>query len=58
MAALSVLRSNPAVRDPATRLKARGEPSKVILAAIMRKLIMLVNAVPKEGQPSDRYGAA
>ncbi len=58
MAALSALRSNPAIRDFAAKLKARGKPSKVILTAIMRKLIVIMNAVLKEGQVSNRYGAA
>ena len=58
MAALSALRSNPAIRDFAAKLKARGKPSKVILTAIMRKLIVIMNAVLKEGQASNRYGAA
>ena len=38
--------------------KERGKPSKVILTAIMRKLIVIMNAVLKEGQASNRYGAA
>lgn len=58
MAALSALRSNPAIRDLAAKLKARGKPSKVILTAIMRKLIVIMNAVLKEGQASNRYGTA
>ena len=58
MAALSALRGTPAVRIFAARLKARGKPSKVILTAIMRKLIVIMNAVLKEGQTSNRYGAA
>jgi transposase len=37
--AMSALRSNPAARALAARLKARGKPGKLIIGAIMRKLI-------------------
>ncbi len=43
MAALPALRNNRAIRD---------------FAAIMRKLIVIMNAVLKEGQASNHYGAA
>ena len=42
----------------AAKLKAKGKPAKVVLNAIMRKLIVIMNAVLKEGQASNRYGAA
>ncbi|MGB3147440.1 MAG: hypothetical protein WBA91_06740 [Paracoccaceae bacterium] len=54
VAALSALRSNPAIRNFAAKLKARGKPSKVILTAIMRKLIVIMNAVLKTGEPARR----
>nr|WP_291730147.1 transposase [Leisingera sp. F5] len=58
MAALSALRSNPAFRGFAARLKARGKPAKAVITAIMRKLIVIMNAKLKDGQASNRYGAA
>lgn len=39
MPAMSALRSNPAAKALAERLKAKGKPGKLILGAIMRKLI-------------------
>lgn len=39
MPAMSALRSNPAARALAERLKAKGKPGKLIIGAIMRKLI-------------------
>jgi transposase len=42
----------------AAKLKAKGKPAKVVLTAIMRNLIVIMNAVLKEGQASNRYGAA
>lgn len=53
MAALSALRSNPAIRTFVAQLKARGT-SKVIITAIIRKPIVIMNAVLKEGQASNR----
>lgn len=44
MAALSVIRYEPAFHDYYARLKARGKPSKVALVAVMRKLIVVLNA--------------
>ena len=52
MATLSGLRSNPALRAFAARLKARGKPAKVVIVAGMRTLIVILNAVLKFGQPA------
>lgn len=52
MAALSALRCNPAMRAFAARLKARGKPAKVVITAVMRKLIVILNAVLKSRQPA------
>ena len=45
MAALSAQRYNPALAVFAKTLKAAGKPPKVILVAIMRKLVVLANAL-------------
>lgn len=51
MAALAARRSNPVIRAFAERLTQRGKPFKVVLTACMRKLLVIVNAVVKSGQP-------
>jgi transposase len=51
MAALAAKRSNPVIRAFAERLTQRGKPFKVVLTACMRKLLVIVNAVVKSGQP-------
>jgi len=53
MAALSGLRSNPALRALFRRLKAKGKRGDVALGHCMRKLLHLVFAVWKTGQPFD-----
>jgi transposase len=53
MAALSGLRSNPALRALYRRLKAKGKRGDVALGHCMRKLLHLVFAVWKTGQPFD-----
>lgn len=52
MAALVARRFNPKLKAFANILKARGKPNKVILIAIMRKLIVILNAIVKSGQPA------
>jgi transposase len=51
MAAVVAMRCNPLIRDFATRLKARGKPYKVVATAVMRKLIVTLNAILRSGQP-------
>jgi len=41
MAAVAAIRSNPILREFAQRLHERGKPSKVVIAAVMRKLVVL-----------------
>jgi transposase len=41
MPALAAIRHNPILSAFATRLRERGKPSKVIIVAVMRKLIVL-----------------
>ncbi len=52
MAALVARYRNPTIRTFAANLKARGKPNKLILTAVMRKLIVIINAVVASGQPA------
>jgi transposase len=47
MAALSAMRSNPAIRPFAKRLKDKGKPFKVVITACMRKLLVILNTLVK-----------
>lgn len=51
MAALSATRCNPAIKALFQRLRAQGKPFKVALTACMRKLLIIMNAILKSGQP-------
>lgn len=53
MPALSAMRSNPIIQVFAERLKQKGKLSKVIIGAVMRKLIHLAFGVLKHGKPFD-----
>ena len=48
MAALTAARSKTALGDYARSLKARGKPPKLVLIALARKLITLVNAIVRD----------
>lgn len=52
MAALVAQSCNPKLRAFAQSLRARGKPNKVILVALMRRLIVILNAVIASGQPA------
>ena len=52
MAALVAGRRNPRLAAFAQRLKARGKPAKLVIAATMRKLIVILNAILAEGRPA------
>lgn len=52
MAALVAIRFNPRLRAFAQALKARGKPPKLVITAVMRKLIVILNAVLRSGQPA------
>lgn len=54
MAALAARRTDPDLRAFADRLAAKGKPPKVVLAALMRKLIEAANLVLKRGTPWTR----
>jgi transposase len=51
MAALSALRCNPALRAFAERLKRAGKKFKVIITAVMRKLLVTLNTMLKNNAP-------
>jgi transposase len=53
MPALSAIRSNPIIKNLVERLKEHGKPPKVIIGAVMRKLIHLAYGVLKNGKPFD-----
>lgn len=58
MPALSAMRFNPTLSAFAKRLKAKGKPNKVIIVAVMRRLIVLAYALLKDGNAYDRTLAA
>lgn len=45
MAALSAIRFNPVLKEFYQRLKAKGKPFKVIIVAVMRKMLVILNAM-------------
>ena len=53
MAALSAARFNPALRSFAERLRRAGKAAKVRLVAVARKLLVIANAVLRDGRPWD-----
>ena len=53
MAAHSARRYNPQIKAMGDRLAAAGKPPKVVLVACMRKLLTILNAVLRTGQPWD-----
>jgi transposase len=55
MAAVVAMRFNPRLRAFAARLKAKGKPFKLIAAAVMRKLVVILNAVLASGEPARQF---
>jgi len=51
MAALTAIRHNPIMRSFADKLKRNGKPAKVAITAVMRKLIVTLNAMLRAGEP-------
>ena len=51
MASLSALRTNPTFRDFYRRLLAAGKPKKVAITAVMRKLLVVLNAIIRDRRP-------
>ena len=48
--AIVAMRANPALRAFAERLRARGTPTKVVIVAVMRKLLLLAWTLLRSGQ--------
>ena len=53
MPALCAMRLNPALSEFAQRLKSAGKPGRVVVCAVMRKLLRIMFAVLKSGKPFD-----
>jgi len=51
LATLVAIRHNPPIRDVYQRLVAIGKPKKVAIVACMRKLIVILNAMKRDGTP-------
>jgi transposase len=51
MAAVVAARYNPALRPFYQRLRTAGKPAKVALVAVMRKLLVILNAILRDQQP-------
>lgn len=51
MAALVALNTNPVIKAYAAGLKARGKSFKVIITAVMRKLLIILNGILRTGEP-------
>ena len=57
MAALVAVRYNPAMKEFCKRLKEKGKPNKVILTAVARKLLGVLDAILRDRNPwSPNYG--
>ncbi|HEY9757173.1 MAG TPA: IS110 family transposase [Oculatellaceae cyanobacterium] len=54
MPALAAMRFNPFLKEFATRLKSAGKPGRVVVCAVMRKLLRLMYSIIKSGRPFDR----
>ncbi|QKV17129.1 IS110 family transposase [Oricola thermophila] len=51
MAAVVAASHNPVFKQYAAEMRQRGKPAKVIITAIMRRLVVIINAILKEGKP-------
>jgi transposase len=51
MAAVVAMKANPVLKDFADRLRSKGYPFKYIATAVMRKLVVILNAVLRDGRP-------
>jgi transposase len=58
MAALAAIRSHDVFRDFAERLARRGKPFKVVVTAVMRKLIVILSAMLRNNEPWKHAEAA
>ncbi|MFZ1108922.1 MAG: IS110 family transposase [Rhodomicrobium sp.] len=51
MAALTAIRHNPIMKSFAEKLRQKGKPAKAVITAVMRKLIVTLNAMLRTGEP-------
>ena len=51
MAALTAIRYNPIMKSFAEKLRQKGKRAKVVITAVMRKLIVTLNAMLRTGEP-------
>jgi transposase len=51
MAGLVALQTNPVIKTYAATLKGRGKPFKVVITAVMRKLLVILNGILRTGRP-------
>lgn len=59
LSALSAIRCNDDLRSFYRGLRRRGKPGKVALVAVMRKLLLLLNAIARRGTPwAEHYSPA
>jgi len=57
MSTVASTRHNPAIQCFYNRLIESGKPPKVALTACMRKLLIILNAVPRTGTPWEHQHA-
>ena len=55
MAAIVAITYNRKIKDYATSLKRRGKPAKLVIAAVMRKLIVILNAIIRDDTPAKHH---
>ena len=58
MAAVVAISHNPKIASYAKALTQRGKPSKLVITAVMRKLIVILNAILRDNQPAHSSKAA
>ena len=58
MCAVVAMRCNPHLADLGRRITAGGKPNKVAITAVMRKLLVILNAVVRDGKPCKMPAAA
>lgn len=52
MAAVVAIQRNTAIAAYAAGLKKRGKPAKLVITAVMRKIIIILNAIIRDGTPA------
>lgn len=52
MAALVAIQRNPKIAAYAAGLKKRGKPAKLVITAVMRKIVIILNAIIRDNQPA------